>query len=99
MFLTIKSYLRNHKDADMAMLVEETGLQLEVIVEMIQDGRLILRDNPNLLYHCERCDLPIQIGRYCVPCSKELAADLTLASTQLRSQIDADKSKRGFYSR
>lgn len=103
-FQTVRTYLREHRDATMDGLVEATGVDMQLIVDMIRDGRLILRDNPNLTYQCERCGQPTQSGRYCAACTKELAAGLGDAATEMRRQRDTrsqnDKaSGGGFYSR
>ncbi|GMA51297.1 hypothetical protein GCM10025857_26540 [Alicyclobacillus contaminans] len=98
MFEIVKTYLRQNKDATMMQVTEETGVPTEFIVDMIRDGRLILRDNPNLTYPCERCGQPTQAGRYCAACTKELSESLSAASAQLK-QKQHPQPGRGYYSK
>ena len=73
-FMAIKTYLHNQNDASLEEVAEATGVQPEYVADMIRDGRLLVRDHPNLAYPCERCKKPTQSGRYCASCSKEIAS-------------------------
>jgi predicted amidophosphoribosyltransferase len=91
-FQSVRDFLRLHRDASMSV---------EFIISMIQDGRLILRDNPNFSYSCERCGKPTQTGRYCGHCTKELSSALSGAAAELRQKNASQQngSNKGFYSR
>ncbi|MFB5192872.1 TIGR03826 family flagellar region protein [Alicyclobacillus fastidiosus] len=95
----IRSYLRKNKLANITEVAEGTGVEYEIIVDMIRDGRLMLRDNPNLMYPCERCSTPTQAGRFCASCTQELARGLSVASAELRDKNSQEPKGRGFYSR
>lgn len=97
-FETVRAYLRKNRDATMLQVTEDTGVPSEFIIDMIRDGRLILRDNPNLNYPCERCGNPTQAGRYCASCTKELSASLSTASAELRQKMQ-EKKGHGYYSK
>lgn len=99
MFQAVRKYLRDHRNASMSELVEATEIPMEFIVEMIRDGRIILRDNPNLTYECERCGQPTQSGRYCAKCTQELAAGLSGAATEVRKHKDDSRKNSGYYSK
>ncbi|MBX5436708.1 MAG: hypothetical protein IRZ33_05760 [Alicyclobacillaceae bacterium] len=92
-FTLVRSYLSEHRNADMAELTEATGVDASLVVALIQNGRLILRNNPNLSYPCERCGEPTQSGRFCRRCAKELSLALSAASAQLRTR--AARPQRG----
>lgn len=100
-FQTVRKYLREHRNASMPEVVGETGVSLDLVVEMIRDGRLILRDNPNLTYECERCGKPTQSGRYCAACTQELVAGLGGAAADLKKQQQQPKTNErgGYYSK
>lgn len=99
-FHIIRDYLREHRDAALAEVALETSVDAELIIDMIRDGRLILRDNPNLFYECERCGNPTQVGRYCANCTKELSASLTHAAEDIRSKLQqSDRSTGGYFSK
>lgn len=83
----------------MAHVTEATGVSVNMIIDMIQDGRLILRDNPNLNYACERCGNPTQVGRYCASCTKELTQSLKAAEAELRQKTAERDLGKGYHSR
>lgn len=98
-FQTVRAYLKEHKDATMAEVTESTEVDLEIIIALIQDGRLILRDNPNLNYPCARCGNPTQAGRYCAACTKELTHELNVARTQLQKTNQDNSGRPGFFTK
>lgn len=99
-YLLVREFLRQHPDASMGDVLDNTGVELETLVEMIQDGRLIISNNPNLLYSCERCGNDTQSGRYCVQCTKELVTGFEAAATQLSNKKSEPKpEKRGYFSK
>lgn len=100
-FQTVRDFLRLHRDASMSEVSEATEVEVEMIIEMIQDGRLMLRDNPNFSYSCERCGKPTQTGRYCGHCTKELSSALSGAAAELRQKNASQQngSNKGFHSR
>lgn len=83
----------------MGEVTEETEVEFEVIVGLIQDGRLILRDNPNFNYPCARCGEPTQAGRYCADCTKELTQELTVARTQIQKNAQDSVKSSGFFTK
>lgn len=96
-FQTVRKYLRGHRDATMENVVAGTGVELDLIVDMIRDGRIILRDNPNLTYECDRCSKPTQSGRYCTRCTQELTANLSGAAEEVRKARGAESKGRSRY--
>lgn len=73
-FAVVRGYLHDHPDTTMEELVSATDIPEALVVSMIRDGRLILRDGPNLTYACAQCGRPTQVGRFCVSCTRELSA-------------------------
>ncbi|MCL6547324.1 MAG: hypothetical protein K6T30_00270 [Alicyclobacillus sp.] len=100
-FTLVRGYLNEHRNASMAELTEATGVDPALVIALIQSGRLILRDNPNLSYACERCGQPTQTGRFCKSCAKELSQALSAASSELRNRAGQSKSgeRKGYFSR
>ncbi len=97
LFIKIREYLRKNRSAFIQDVVDATGIDMEVLIEMIQDGRIILSDNPNMGYGCERCGGFTQSGRLCARCSAELAGNLTNASDKLKARANHDKGRQGGY--
>lgn len=85
-FTLVRGYLKEHHDATMYEVSEETGVPVADIIYLIRDGRLMLRDNPNLTYPCERCGGPTQAGRYCGSCAEELTGALNSAKSTLEEK-------------
>jgi flagellar operon protein (TIGR03826 family) len=102
-FEKVRAYLRQHRYASLPETSEATGVDIDLITEMIKSGRLILRDNPNFTYACERCGAPTQVGRYCQACSTELSRMYARARDELQGeQPDAEERRRlegRYYSR
>jgi len=94
---TIRAYLRQHPLANIYEVANGTDVSYDEIVQFIRDGRLLLRNNPNMVYPCERCGTPTQSGRLCANCAKEMARELDKrAHGQDAGKKHGDK---GFYSR
>jgi flagellar operon protein (TIGR03826 family) len=102
-FDKVRAYLREHRYASLPETSEATGVDIDLITEMIKSGRLILRDNPNFTYACERCGAPTQVGRYCQACSAELSRMYARARDELQGEEpDAEERRRlegRYYSR
>jgi len=99
-FQVVRGYLKDHKDASLMEVSEETEVDPEDIIELIREGLLMVRDNPNLSYACERCGQPTQAGRYCASCSAELTAALHSAGENLTKKAASAKDNRPrFFSR
>lgn len=99
-FAAVRAYLKDHPNATMADVVEATDVELELIVSMIRDGRLMLHDNPNMSYECQRCGGPTQSGRFCARCTEELAHTLAKATSEIKKQIkDSGDEGPKYYSK
>jgi len=99
-YKAIREYLRKNKDVFLSDLAEGTGVPEEWIVDMIRDGRLILRDHPNLFATCENCGEPIQSGRFCAKCSNKLNETFASAAQEMQQKAALEKQKRvGYFSR
>ncbi|MCL6594388.1 MAG: hypothetical protein K6T31_10460 [Alicyclobacillus sp.] len=96
-FEVVRAYLREHRDATIGEVAEQTGVDVALIIALIQDGRLILRDNPNIHYPCERCGAPTRAGRFCSTCAKQLSEELTQAARAVRQRPPANPDAKSRY--
>lgn len=96
-FHVVRDYLKDHRDASLSDLSQGTDVDGKLIISMIRDGRLILRDNPNLFYQCERCGNPTQVGRFCAHCTKELSDSLTHTAADIRDKLQQPKRSTDRY--
>ncbi|WP_198850895.1 TIGR03826 family flagellar region protein [Alicyclobacillus sp. SO9] len=101
-YQVVRPYLRQHPNTYMAQLTEDTGVDEDLVVEMIRDGRLILGNNPNLFYSCENCGAPTQSGKYCHVCAREMSGAFSVASEGLKQRQTGESKERrypGYYSK
>ncbi|GMA56852.1 hypothetical protein GCM10025858_13550 [Alicyclobacillus sacchari] len=96
--LEIRQYLKKHPQANIYEVAEGTNATYEEIVEFLRDGRLILRDNPNMAYPCERCGTLTQSGRLCANCTQVMAKGLGHATATLHRDETQGKRGKGFLS-
>jgi hypothetical protein len=75
LFVTVRDYLYDHPEANVVQTSQATGVQEEIILEFLKQGRLELSE-PSLSYVCERCGRPITTGRYCRDCINELDREM-----------------------
>ncbi|SIS50877.1 flagellar operon protein TIGR03826 [Alicyclobacillus vulcanalis] len=90
----IRAYLRQHPLANIYEVSNGTGVPYDEIVQFLRDGRLLLRNNPNMVYPCDRCGTPTQSGRLCANCAKEMARELRPGQ-----RPDGRDRNPGFYSK
>jgi flagellar operon protein (TIGR03826 family) len=99
-FVKVRNFLREHKNAYMDDVIEGTGVDMETLIQMIQDGRVILSNNPNMGYACERCGGITRSGRFCAKCTTELARTLAGASAEMKKKtLEQQQRRGGYYSR
>lgn len=94
----IRQLLRKRPHSTIHDVAEGVSVEYDDIVDLIRAGRLILRDNPNMSYPCERCGGPTSSGRYCPACSRQLANGFQQASAALKDK-EKQKPGKGFYSK
>lgn len=67
---------RENRAATVDRIVEETGVDEELLYKWVRRGRLQPALFPNLGYPCERCGGITQSGNICESCTTELQRDL-----------------------
>ena len=66
-------YLGRHSEATLVEVVEATGVEPEQIRRMVRSGRLAGFDALAMsVLSCQRCGMPVSVGRFCAPCQREL---------------------------
>ncbi|SDL67499.1 hypothetical protein [Halarsenatibacter silvermanii] len=74
----VKDFLWDNPNATVDRVNEETGVEKDLIIEFVKEGRLeadeVVVDG---LLECERCGVSISSGRYCSSCKQELAQGLS----------------------
>ena len=92
-FEEIKHFLRLHESATVEEVVEALGVDEELVVKFLRDGRLIA--SKKMTYPCAECGKPIQTGKYCPDCLKNM---LGTVNDLKESLAKSQKKGPGYYS-
>lgn len=95
-FKLVKEYIYDHENVNIVQVSEGTGVSAEKILRFLKQERLILTSTEgNVVLVCESCGRPIQTGRFCFSCKKELEASLKreLDSTAKKTKTDEAVSR------
>ncbi|MDP4153139.1 MAG: hypothetical protein Q8865_06870 [Bacillota bacterium] len=89
-YTIVREYIYKNKSANVKMVAEETGVDEEVILEFLREGRLSLKEPGDI--RCERCNTPIETGKYCDQCLTEIRQELTRASKSLKPKGNSNNN-------
>lgn len=85
-----------NREATIHEVHKATGVEEELIIEFIREGRLRTSQFKNLKYPCEACGRPIEKGTICEHCQKDFQKELTsFESEQARQQRKEIENKYG----
>ena len=100
-FHSVREYLKEHRNATVPEVVDTLEVEVELVVTLLEEGRLELIDAPNFTLVCAGCGIPTNQGRYCQKCQDELALKLAKATVNLQKkrQKSVTPAGHGFYSR
>jgi flagellar operon protein (TIGR03826 family) len=70
-------YLRENRGSILKDLSEATEVPIRQIIKFIREGRISIKNLPNMGYPCESCGNDIREGQICDPCRSKLAKDMT----------------------
>lgn len=93
-FEEIKLYLRTHENAGIEEVVEALGVDEDVVIKFLRDGRLVA--SKKMTYPCAECGKPIQTGKYCRDCLQSLVGTVN----DLKESLEKHKKtyQSGYYS-
>ncbi len=74
-FNRVREYIYDNPSSSIKDVSNRTGVNSEAILKWIREGRIVLSDHANISF-CERCEVPIDGGRFCAKCIRELAEGL-----------------------
>lgn len=95
-FEKVRDFLREYKDTDINVVSERTGVSVNKITRYLREGRLLSSGlSSSLNIQCERCDAPIQSGRYCESCKHDLHKDMETTKRETSEKKSAkEKGKK-----
>ncbi|MDQ0227145.1 hypothetical protein CHH83_08010 [Bacillus sp. 7586-K] len=75
---TVYKFLRKRENRKALLheVVEGTGVDEDLILKFIRNGRIQLSNFPNLGYPCEKCGKSIREGRICDSCTSDINEQL-----------------------
>lgn len=66
-YKVVRKYVRDHQGASVFEVSRDTGIEEEIVLLFIRDGRLKSQGFKNIL-ECEGCGQSISSGRFCEDC-------------------------------
>lgn len=88
-YMVVRKYVRDHPGATVFEVAEETGVEEEIILQFLRDGRLQSRGFTEVL-ECQRCGTRIDSGKYCANCLHQLDSQLRGVISPGRAQPAPD---------
>ncbi len=95
-FEKVRAFVREFPGATAQEVSRETGVPTQLIYRFLKEGRLEVSETSPIALQCENCGVRIKSGRFCVNCSKKLAADMIRMGKTLNEAIQrsADPSAK-----
>jgi len=76
-FILIREYLYEHDNASIEEVSEATGVSRKAIYYLLKEERLLVGDDGGAgILKCETCRKPINTGRMCAACKKEIITEV-----------------------
>ncbi|MBX6396344.1 MAG: hypothetical protein IRY98_11710 [Alicyclobacillaceae bacterium] len=93
LYQKVRAYVAEHRGATIIEVSEATGVDADLVLQFLREGRLSVVNGGNMRYPCERCGREIQTGRFCERCVAELARGFAPL------QQDKQENQGKFYTR
>lgn len=91
-YMLVRRYVRDHPGATVFEVAEETGVEEEIILQFLRDGRLQSKGFAEVL-QCQRCGVRIDSGKYCASCLRELDNQLRGVISPTRREPPAAENR------
>lgn len=75
-FGKVKNYIEENGPAPAPVIAAATGVSMEIIGQMLKEGRVEIPEGSEYYVQCEKCGCDIRYGRFCPSCIKETASDI-----------------------
>lgn len=93
-FEIVYQYIRKkeNRTATVTEISEATGVEEELIMKFVKEGRLRPTHFPNLGYPCDRCGKQIQRGKLCDQCQEDIKVELNKYDKE-KERIEREKKE------
>ncbi|MBP1157809.1 MULTISPECIES: flagellar protein [unclassified Paenibacillus] len=88
-------FLRENRTCTIQELSDETGVDMKQIVKFIREGRISIRNNPNMGYECDMCGTIIRTNNICDNCRSRLAKDFDHLHEDEERKKSREEQQRG----
>jgi flagellar operon protein (TIGR03826 family) len=100
LYIKVRKYIKENRSCTIYEASEATDVPVSLITRFIKQGRISMKNNPNMMYPCETCGTPIGAGRFCNQCIGELTKGFTDAvkksEPETKKLRDGD-NKQGYH--
>jgi ribosomal protein L32 len=94
-FQLVRTYIKDHANADVFEISENTGVPLKGIVSFIKSGDLSMTDIDDSklsnLIRCESCGIKIRSGRYCKSCGTKA---INVVEKDVKGKVHLNHAKK-----
>ena len=90
-FVLIRDYLYEYPNATVVEVVENTGVEENLVFHFLKEGRLEMKSASGWI-RCEKCGKPISSGRLCDSCKNAMSQVLNRAIASNRTKSAAQKT-------
>lgn len=102
----VRLYLKRHKTVDIKDVSHDTEVDIELIYQFLQEGRISLGEGRSSGYPCKNCGTLIHSGSLCTDCSddlhslkKSLKAVSTSQTKEPEEVVVEKRKKSAFYTK
>lgn len=88
----VTDYVRENPNTTINKIVEETGVDIKIVKEMVRRGQFITMGG-NVTYPCSRCGKLINDGLYCPECLGILRQEIKTTSDRMLAIKNAKSAK------
>jgi len=89
-FQAVKTYIREHPGCGVNEVSEECEVETSQIYQWLREERLQLGEGSMITLQCEGCGGPIQSGKFCEKCKREMITGLKQAG-RVEKPVEAPK--------
>lgn len=89
-------YLRKNRGLNIQQLSDETEISIKQITRWVREGRISLKDAPNMSYPCEVCGTLIRESSMCESCRTRLQKDFRNAQASTAAAAAEPQEHRSF---
>lgn len=93
----VAEYLRNTVKATLEDIHKATGVKHKVILRMLKRGRIF--SDAIISYPCETCGAPINEGRVCINCSKNIVGQVKHEEWKPEKRLESIRKDEKMYTK